>query len=213
MKENGELPGHSNRVFCVKFDPYNPNQIASGGWDNTIQLYDIRKKGPVASIYGPHICGEAIDFKDDTFTLLTGSYRQNEVLELFDLRTLKKTRTIEWNGPKAEMPVNEDMEEQKQGEEDRENIDPQLAQKQKEEEEFDRENPAPFIYSCYFNNQNNTVLAAGAGANQVRVFDYDTGNVLCVVSHLPKAILCMGLANQSNDFAFGSIDSKIRIMT
>ncbi len=75
MKESSELPGHSNRIFCVKFNPYDPNKIASGGWDNTIQIYDIRKKGPIASIYGPHICGDAIDFKNDGFTLLTGSYR------------------------------------------------------------------------------------------------------------------------------------------
>jgi len=56
-------------------------------------------------------------------------------------------------------------------------------------------------------------MAAGAGANQVRLFDYDTGNVVCVVSDLPKAILCMTKANSSNDFAFGSADSKVRIMT
>jgi COMPASS component SWD3 len=36
MKESSELPGHSNRIFCVKFNPYDPNKIASGGWDNTI---------------------------------------------------------------------------------------------------------------------------------------------------------------------------------
>ena len=75
MKENGELCGHSNRVFCVKFDPVNQNMLASGGWDNTVQIYDIRKKGPIHSIYGPHICGDAIDFKDDGNTMLTGSYR------------------------------------------------------------------------------------------------------------------------------------------
>ena len=55
-------------------------------------------------------------------------------------------------------------------------------------------------------------MAAGAGSNQVRLFDYDTGNVVCVISDLPKAILCLTKANSSNDFAFGSIDSKIRIM-
>ena len=75
MKENGELCGHSNRVFCVKFDPVNQNMLASGGWDNTVQLYDIRKKGPITSIYGPHVCGDSIDFKDDGNTMLTGSYR------------------------------------------------------------------------------------------------------------------------------------------
>jgi COMPASS component SWD3 len=124
MKENGELPGHSNRVFCVKFDPYNANQIASGGWDNTVQLYDIRKRGPIHSIYGPHICGDAIDFKDDANTLLTGSYRQEDVLELWDLRTLKKVRTIDWNGPKEEKVVDEDMEEESKMEENKENSDP-----------------------------------------------------------------------------------------
>ena len=75
MKEAGELPGHSNRIFCVRFDPQNSNMLSSGGWDNTVQIYDIRKKGPVGSIYGPHICGDAIDYYNDGFTLMTGSYR------------------------------------------------------------------------------------------------------------------------------------------
>lgn len=100
MKDNGErLPGHSNRIFALKFNPYDPNIIASGGWDNTVQIYDIRRRGPIASIYGPHICGEAIDFHSDGYTLLTGSYRSENVLELFDLRTYEKCRTIDWEGP------------------------------------------------------------------------------------------------------------------
>lgn len=103
MKENGErFPGHSNRIFAVKFNPYDNNMIASGGWDNTVQIYDIRKRGPIHSIYGPHICGEAIDFRNDNNTLLTGSYRGEDVLELWDLRKFQKFRTIDWEGPKAE---------------------------------------------------------------------------------------------------------------
>lgn len=42
LKEKGELPGHSNRIFCVKFNPLDDNMIVSGGWDNTIQIYDLR---------------------------------------------------------------------------------------------------------------------------------------------------------------------------
>ena len=42
LKENKELPGHSNRIFCVKFDPSENNRIVSGGWDNTVQIYDVR---------------------------------------------------------------------------------------------------------------------------------------------------------------------------
>ena len=36
MKERKELCGHSNRIFCTKFDPNDSNKIVSGGWDNTI---------------------------------------------------------------------------------------------------------------------------------------------------------------------------------
>ena len=47
MKEAGNLPGHSNRIFCTKFNPTDPNMLVSGGWDNTICVYDIRYRGPV----------------------------------------------------------------------------------------------------------------------------------------------------------------------
>jgi len=36
LKERGDLPGHSNRIFCVKFNPLDNNMIVSGGWDNTV---------------------------------------------------------------------------------------------------------------------------------------------------------------------------------
>lgn len=55
-------------------------------------------------------------------------------------------------------------------------------------------------------------MAGGAGANQVRLFDYETGNVLCIISDMPRAILCQANANTSSDFVFGSCDSKLRIM-
>lgn len=36
MKEGGGLYGHSNRIFCVKFNPADPNIVVSGGWDRTV---------------------------------------------------------------------------------------------------------------------------------------------------------------------------------
>jgi hypothetical protein len=55
-------------------------------------------------------------------------------------------------------------------------------------------------------------MAAGAGANEVRLFDYKTGNILCVIGDMNRAVLTMTKANTTSDFAFGSADSKIRIM-
>ena len=35
-------PGHSNRVFAVKFDKEDENLIISGGWDRSVKVWDIR---------------------------------------------------------------------------------------------------------------------------------------------------------------------------
>ena len=35
-------PGHSNRVYCVKYNLENPKIIISGGWDQTMQVWDTR---------------------------------------------------------------------------------------------------------------------------------------------------------------------------
>ena len=56
-------------------------------------------------------------------------------------------------------------------------------------------------------------MAGGAGANQVRLFDFDTGNVLCIISDMSRAVLSLTNANTSNDFCFGSCDSRLRIMS
>ena len=69
------------------------------------------------------------------------------------------------------------------------------------------------IYSAKFNNETNVIMAAGAGDNLVRLFDYDTGSIVCQISDLHKPILCMSKANLSNDFAFGSTDSKVRVIS
>jgi COMPASS component SWD3 len=55
---SGAGAGHSNRVYCVKFRPGDTHTLMSGGWDNTIQIWDTRVGTSVRSIYGPHICGK-----------------------------------------------------------------------------------------------------------------------------------------------------------
>jgi WD40 repeat protein len=58
-------PGHSNRIFTCKFHPNDENIVLSGGWDNTVQLWDLRIGYAVRSIYGPHICGDSLDIIDN----------------------------------------------------------------------------------------------------------------------------------------------------
>ena len=68
------LPGHTNRVFCAKYVAEDPNLIASGGWDQSIKIWDHRIGQCVRSIDGPNICGDSIDIHDGF--ILTGQYRE-----------------------------------------------------------------------------------------------------------------------------------------
>lgn len=43
---------------------------------------------PIGSILGPNISGDSLDIKDNL--ILSGSYWDNDALELYDLRKLKK---------------------------------------------------------------------------------------------------------------------------
>ena len=76
----GVTPGHSNRVFSLKFDPDNDNVIVTGGWDNTVQIWDARAGHAVRSFYGPHVCGDSVDVFDGM--VLTGSWRPENPLEV-----------------------------------------------------------------------------------------------------------------------------------
>lgn len=71
---------------------------------------------------------------------------------------------------------------------------------------------APFLYGATFNKKQDLVIAGGAGKNEVRLFDYATGNIVCAISDMDKSILCVDSANTSQGFAFGSADSCIRVM-
>mmetsp|Transcript_8408 Transcript_8408/g.16741 ORF Transcript_8408/g.16741 Transcript_8408/m.16741 type:complete len:369 (+) Transcript_8408:457-1563(+) len=88
-------PGHSNRVFSLKFNPTDPNTLISGGWDNTVQIWDLRLEHAVRSIYGPHICGDAVDIYDNT--IVTGSWRTKNQLELWDYGSGERISEIPWN--------------------------------------------------------------------------------------------------------------------
>lgn len=99
--EGAIIPGHSNRLFSVKFvnDLENPNQIVSGGWDNRIIIWDIRQGTPIDSLYGHNICGDAIDIVEGI--MLTCSFTDKDQIQLYDIKARKLIKstdgpTINW---------------------------------------------------------------------------------------------------------------------
>lgn len=92
--------GHSNRVFAIKFHPDDPEVLLTGGWDNTIQFWDMRVGHSVKSIFGPHLSGDSLDICGDE--ILTGSWRPNNPLEIWDYGTGELKETIAWNRSTAQ---------------------------------------------------------------------------------------------------------------
>lgn len=60
-----KVEGHVNRVFAIKHDPIKPHMLYSGGWACSILVHDLRERKKVGDIFGPYVCGESIDLKDD----------------------------------------------------------------------------------------------------------------------------------------------------
>eukprot|EP01006_Ploeotia_vitrea_P047734 TRINITY_DN67155_c4_g4_i1.p1 TRINITY_DN67155_c4_g4~~TRINITY_DN67155_c4_g4_i1.p1 ORF type:complete len:334 (+),score=32.07 TRINITY_DN67155_c4_g4_i1:63-1064(+) len=91
---NPKTAGHSNRIFGLKWVPGDDNLLISAGWDNTVQVWDIRTGGAVRSIFGPYVCGDALDMHKNI--ILTGSCREHDQLELWDFGSGNKLGGIKW---------------------------------------------------------------------------------------------------------------------
>ena len=91
-----QRPGHSNRIFSVRFDETG-KLLVSGSWDLTVKVWDVNSGTVVQSIYGPEINGDAVDVYAEKDLIVTGSHRSKEALQLWSLSTGKLIESIEWD--------------------------------------------------------------------------------------------------------------------
>merc|ERR1712216_552655 len=70
--------------------------VLTGGWDNTVQFWDLRAGHAVRAILGPHVCGDSVDVSQDGGTILTGSWRVEKQLQLWDFRSERLLETLPW---------------------------------------------------------------------------------------------------------------------
>ncbi|CAM9619385.1 unnamed protein product [Ectocarpus sp. 4 AP-2014] len=88
--------GHSSRVFSVKFHPDDSNTLVSGGWDNCVQVWDVKEATTVTTVFGPHICGDAVGVFGRT--IVTGSWRDESQLEAWDMDSGQASGPSFWSG-------------------------------------------------------------------------------------------------------------------
>lgn len=87
--------GHANRIFSARYRADDANIIASGGWDNTIQIWDLRAGHSVWSYYGPNVCGESLDTVGSY--LVVGSWKGTDQIHVYDLRTRDTLAVYDWS--------------------------------------------------------------------------------------------------------------------
>lgn len=74
---------HTNRIFSVKCMPTDKNIFFSGGWDETVHVWDVRVgSGSVRKFPGPSISADSLDYKNGV--LLAGNYQNNDMIQLYD---------------------------------------------------------------------------------------------------------------------------------
>ncbi|EAY19296.1 hypothetical protein TVAG_452100 [Trichomonas vaginalis G3] len=85
--------GHSHPIYALLYNKVE-NIIFSGSADATVLMWDTRTALPIRSFGGPAINGDTIDFRNDI--LLTGAWRQERPIELWDTRSGEVINYAEW---------------------------------------------------------------------------------------------------------------------
>jgi WD40 repeat protein len=98
-----KLTGHNLKVMSVRTHPNNPSIFVSAGLDRTIFVWDVRTREGIAvgGVQGPELAGDAVDIGKDGVSLLAGSHRKLNALEIYDLRMCadaKPVTSYSWRG-------------------------------------------------------------------------------------------------------------------
>eukprot|EP00388_Colpodella_angusta_P032784 GDKK01027745.1.p1 GENE.GDKK01027745.1~~GDKK01027745.1.p1 ORF type:complete len:451 (+),score=72.01 GDKK01027745.1:28-1353(+) len=143
--------GHSLTVFAMKCHTTEPNLLVSAGWDNTIQLWDIRAGDQaVNSIRNVEVRGEGLDFSQDGRHLLIANTRSSFGLQMADFNSFAITENIQWGSRRGATPPTS------------------LADSSSSSTQISVKNPP--LYSAKFSkDDNSSMILAGGGGNGLGV--------------------------------------------
>jgi COMPASS component SWD3 len=85
---------HSLTVTATRW--IDENTLLTGGWDRTVQIWDIRAGRSVRAIMGPYLCGDGLDFHAEKKLIVTASTRGHNRLELWDFLSGAKFSEVAW---------------------------------------------------------------------------------------------------------------------
>lgn len=91
-----EFRGHSNFVFCAKFNPQSSNLLVSGSFDETVKLWDVRTGDCVSTLPAHSDPVTAVDFNRDGTCIVSGSH--DGLVRIWDTATGECLKTIYAHG-------------------------------------------------------------------------------------------------------------------
>ncbi|KAL0893704.1 hypothetical protein ABMA27_013854 [Loxostege sticticalis] len=84
---------HFGQVCAVRCHDQKPQMFATGAWDKTLRIWDVRcKVGCVMTFEGVDICSDSIDLNRDQ--CIAGSWQPTEALGVWDLVARKRLNII-----------------------------------------------------------------------------------------------------------------------
>jgi hypothetical protein len=164
--------GHANRIFASCFDPSDGNTLLTGGWDNTVHIWDLRSGRSERKIFGPHLAGDSLDVKGGR--VLTGSWRPHDPLQVWDLGSGKQLCSGQYNPGTA-------------------------SHKHDVLDTYTAATAPGLIYGASFNPDASFVVAGGSGNNCVKVFNSKDPHRLPLVGAilgLPGAVFAVAAHDQ-----------------
>jgi WD40 repeat protein len=191
--------GHSNRIFCVRWHPTNAKTLISGGWDSTIQIWDVEVGAAIRSIFRPHVCGETLDW-DDAGRVLAGARAKEEVLSLFNSDTGKQLESVPWS-----------MLEEKR-------VCPIYSC---------RFSPSKRFFICGGGGGSTSALTTISGSssttagsnsatttgNELKIFNYATRRCVAQITGIPGACFTCSIAKDDRRVAYGGAYNTLHVVT
>jgi len=192
----GCVAGHAMKVLSICAHPFAQEVCLSGGLDKQVLVWDQRNSAaPVAAINGVELSGDSMDISRDGMTLLVGSHRHEEPLQLYDLRCLSDASSgsvqlrpwlnYSWNGD----PVSSRGAPQN--------------------------TPTCMIFSASWDGENKFIAAAGEKENSGRIFQRSSGDgkpltVVATVNAQDGVMFASAISADGRNAAFGNANGVVR---